>query len=96
MRSLGVFKKSIPKITFLRISKTRLNLECPNKDRIDKQSVPIGFYVSDSSITRVYAGINLTGYHPPGLTPGPLIFSVKSPNRGQLFSANLRPPGREN
>ena len=33
-----------------------------------------------------YAGINLTGYHPPpGLTPGPLIFSVKIPALGTAF-----------
>ena len=35
-----------------------------------------------------YAGINLTGYHPP---PGPLIFSIKIPAPGQLFSAKDRP-----
>ena len=43
-----------------------------------------------------YAGINFTGYHPPGLTPGPLIFSVKIPAPGTAFSAKLRPPGRKN
>ena len=31
----------------------------------------------------------------PGLTPGPLIFSIKIPTLGQLFSAKLRPPGRK-
>ena len=45
----------------------------------------------------VYAGINLISYHPPPrLTPGPLIFSVKTPPPGQLFSAKLWPPGRKN
>ena len=42
------------------------------------------------------AGINLTGYHLPGLTPVPLIFPSKSPPPGQRFSAKLRPPGRKN
>ena len=32
----------------------------------------------------------------PGLTHGPLIFSIKIPTPGQLFSAKLRPPGRKN
>ena len=31
------------------------------------------------------AGINLTGYHPPGRTPGPLTFSVKIPALGTAF-----------
>ena len=46
--------------------------------------------------TYYYAGINLTGYHPPGLTAGPLILPSKCPPRGQFFSAKLRPPGRKN
>ena len=42
-----------------------------------------------------YAGINLTGYHPPRLTLGPLIFPSKFPPREQLFSAKLWPLGRK-
>ena len=44
------------------------------------------------------AGINLTGYipPPPGLTTWPLIFSVKIPAPGTVFSAKLWPPGRKN
>ena len=50
-----------------------------------------------ASVSKWNSGkVNLTGYHPPGLTPGPPIFSVKIPAPGQLFSAKLRPPGREN
>ena len=33
----------------------------------------------------IYAGINLTGYHPPELTPRPLIFSIKIPTPGTAF-----------
>ena len=43
-----------------------------------------------------YAGINLTGYHPPRLTAGPLIFPLKSLPPGQLFSAKLWPPDQKN
>ena len=43
-----------------------------------------------------YTGINLTSYHPPRLTPWPLIFPSKSPPPGQLFSAKLRLLGRKN
>ena len=39
------------------------------------------------------AGINLTGYHPPGLTPGPLIFSVKIPAPGTAFQYKTLAPG---
>ena len=39
------------------------------------------------------AGINLTGYHPPGLTPGPLIFSVKIPAPGTAFQCKTPAPG---
>ena len=43
---------------------------------------------------RVYAGINLTGYNPsPGLTPGPLIFSVKIPTPGTVFQCKTPAPG---
>ena len=42
-----------------------------------------------------YSGIHLTGYHPPGLTPGPLIFLPKSPPPGQLFRGKLRPQDRK-
>ena len=38
------------------------------------------------------AGINLTGYHPQGLTPGPLIFSVKNPRPGDNFSVQNSGP----
>ena len=36
-----------------------------------------------------YAGINLTGYHPPG----PLIFSVKIPAPGTAFQCKTPAPG---
>ena len=39
-----------------------------------------------------YAGINLTGYHPPG----PLIFSVKIPVPGTAFQCKTPAPGSEN
>ena len=45
--------------------------------------------------TASYASINLTGYHPPGLTARPIIFPSKSPPRGQLFIAKLQPLGRK-
>ena len=40
-----------------------------------------------------YAGINLTGYHPPRLTAGPLIFSVKIPTPGTAFQRKTSAPG---
>ena len=40
-----------------------------------------------------YAGISLTGYHPPGLSPGPLIFSVKIPVPGTTFQYKTPAPG---
>ena len=43
-----------------------------------------------------YAGINLTGYHPPGLTPRPLIFSVKIPVPGTAFQCKPPAPGSKN
>ena len=43
------------------------------------------------------AGINLTGYHPPpGLTVGPLIFSVKIPTPGTAFQCKTPAPGSKN
>ena len=42
------------------------------------------------------AGINLTGYHPPpGLTAGPLIFSIKIPTLGTAFQCKTPSPGSE-
>ena len=41
----------------------------------------------------LHAGINFTGYHPPGLTPGPLIFSVKIPAPGTAFQCKTPAPG---
>ena len=40
-----------------------------------------------------YAGINLTSYHPPGLTPRLLIFSVKIPAPGTAFQCKTPAPG---
>ena len=42
------------------------------------------------------AGINLTSYHPPGLIPGPLIFSVKIAAPGTAFQYKTPAPGRKN
>ena len=43
-----------------------------------------------------YASINLTSYHPPpGLTAGPLIFSVKIPAPGTAFQCKTPAPGSE-
>ena len=42
-----------------------------------------------------YASINLTGYHPPGLTAGPLIFSAKIPTRGTVFQCKTPANGSE-
>ena len=43
-----------------------------------------------------YAGINLTGYHPPpGLTAGPLIFSVKIPTLRTAFQCKTPAPGQK-
>ena len=45
-------------------------------------------------ILQSYAGINLAGYHPPpGLTAGPLIFSVKIPTPGTTFQHKTPAPG---
>ena len=38
------------------------------------------------------AGINLTGYHPPGLTPRPLIFSIKIPVPRTAFHCKTLAP----
>ena len=38
------------------------------------------------------AGISWTGYHPPGLTPEPLIFSVKIPTPGAAFQCKTPAP----
>ena len=48
------------------------------------------FYFLDG---KVYAGINLTGYPPPGLIPGPLIFSAEIPAPGTAFQCKTLAPG---
>ena len=59
--------------------------EIPLYKMFKKQLQP--FYLAS------YASINLTGYHPPGLTPWPLIFSVKIPSPGTAFQCKTRAPG---
>ena len=44
---------------------------------------------------RCNASISLTGSHPPGLTAGPLIFSVKIPAPGTAFQCKTPAPGSE-
>ena len=41
------------------------------------------------------ASINLTSYHPPRLTAGPLIFSVKIPTPGTAFQCKTPAPRSE-
>ena len=52
-------------------------------------------HVIKSYVRSRNAGINFTGYHPPhppGLTPGPLIFSVKISTSGTTFQCKTPAP----